>query len=173
MPTTINLSKNRINGTDLPTICPRFDLRQLLVGRYSSNTVMSNSRAPHVSQLSIELPGVKHYITGHNEEGKAIVASEREAQWKAFDDKTMAFNQVYTTNFPAQLADQTDINAHDNLMKAGTLGLVKKNGVVCRMVRHCPPATSRRHVPVHCCSSPAPLTSGADIRSTSRLNTNA
>jgi len=112
-----------------------FDTPHLFVERHLSITTMANSRAPHVSQLSTELPGVKHYITGHNEEGKAIVASEREAQWKAFDDKTMAFNQVYTTNFPAQLADQADINAHDDLMKAGTLGLVKKSGVVCRMVR--------------------------------------
>lgn len=125
---------------------------------------MADSRAPHVSQLSTELPGVKHYITGHNDEGKAIVTSERHAQWKAFDDKTMAFNQVYTTNFPAQLADQADINAHDDLMKAGTLGLVKKSGVVCRMVRCCRPRTYRQSLLTTNASLTPLLTHGAFIR---------
>lgn len=104
---------------------------------------MTSSRAPHVSQLSTELPGVKRYFTGHNEEGKAIVTSERDAEWRAYDDKTMAFNQVYTTSFPANLDDESDIKAHDELMKAGTLGLVKKNGVVCRMVRQIHSSSSR------------------------------
>lgn len=50
--------------------------------------------------------------------------------------KTMAFNQIYTDDFPADLTDEKDVKSHDEIIASGKLGLVRKNGVVCRMVRY-------------------------------------
>lgn len=47
----------------------------------------------------------------------------------------MAFNQIFTTDFPSDLSDEKDIKNHDDIIASGTLGLVRKNGTVCRMVR--------------------------------------
>jgi len=47
----------------------------------------------------------------------------------------MGFNVVYTDIFPADLTAEQDIKAHDETMSSGKLGLVKKDGVVCRTVR--------------------------------------
>ena len=81
------------------------------------------------------LPGVTTYFTGHNGEGQAIVQEKRPANWSPLDKDQLAFNVAYTTNFPADLNNSMDIKAHDNVLKDGNLGLVKKNGVVCRQVR--------------------------------------
>jgi hypothetical protein len=51
----------------------------------------------------------------------------------------MAFNVVYSTSsFPASLAADADITAHDNLIKGGKLGLVNPGGTVCRIVDFAP-----------------------------------
>lgn len=84
-------------------------------------------------QLS-PLPPVSTHITGHNSAGKAVIHATRPATWKAFDDNTMAFNQIYTTDFPADLNENRDIVAHDRVIKEGNLGLVKAGGTVCRQV---------------------------------------
>jgi len=47
----------------------------------------------------------------------------------------MGFNVVYTDTFPADLASDKDIQAHHEIMSSGKLGLVKKDGLVCRTVR--------------------------------------
>jgi len=49
--------------------------------------------------------------------------------------KKMGFNVVYTDTFPADLTADHDIAAHDETVSSGKLGLVKKDGVVCRTVR--------------------------------------
>ena len=95
---------------------------------------MSPPRQLNEGQLSKELPAVTHYLTGHDESGKAILDSVRPGKWKAYDDHTMAFNPVYTTTFPADLNKNKDINAHDELIESGKLGLVNPHGTVCRMV---------------------------------------
>lgn len=84
-------------------------------------------------QLATKLPPVHHFITGHDESGKAIVEAMRPAQWKAFDNDAMAFNQVYTTTFPADLNQDKDLKTHDELEASGKLGLVNPHGTVCRM----------------------------------------
>jgi hypothetical protein len=50
----------------------------------------------------------------------------------------MAFNQIFTDEFPADLNNEKDVKLHDDIISSGKLGLVKKNGVVCRMVRLAP-----------------------------------
>jgi hypothetical protein len=51
----------------------------------------------------------------------------------------MGFNVVDTTSeFPANLNSDADIDKHDDLMATGKLGLVNKRGTVCRIVDFAP-----------------------------------
>lgn len=97
---------------------------------------MSTSRSQNPGQVSASLPGVTHYLTGHDAStGKAIVQSTREGSWNGLFDNSIAFNVVYTTSeFPVSLADDKDITTHDELVSSKKLGLVNPNGTVCRMV---------------------------------------
>ncbi|MCJ1423111.1 hypothetical protein MMC29_000992 [Sticta canariensis] len=97
---------------------------------------MSTSRSQNPGQLSTNLPGVTHYVTGHDPAtGKAIVQSTREGSWNPVLGSSVAFNVVYTTSeFPASLKDDKDITTHDELMSSNKLGLVNPKGTVCRMV---------------------------------------
>ncbi|KAI4854091.1 hypothetical protein E4T44_00412 [Aureobasidium sp. EXF-8845] len=99
----------------------------------------SSSRLPNAGQLAKDLPGLTTYITGHRDDGKAVIETSREANWSSYDDNLMAFNVVYTTSeFPASLNDGKDLTTHDKLISTGTLGLVNKNGTVCRVVDFAP-----------------------------------
>ncbi|KAM0244309.1 hypothetical protein ACHAP5_006325 [Fusarium lateritium] len=86
------------------------------------------------------LPSPNFYLTGHNEStGKAIVQEKRKGTWQAYDDKLMAFNVAYTTSeFPPSLNNDSDVKKHDELLSSGKLGLVNKNGTVCRIVDFAP-----------------------------------
>lgn len=101
---------------------------------------MSTSRSQNPGQLSTNLPGVTHYLTGHDPAtGKAIVQSTREGSWDPVLGSSVAFNVVYTTSeFPASLNDDRDITTHDELMSSKKLGLVNLKGTVCRMVDFAP-----------------------------------
>ncbi|KAF7550429.1 hypothetical protein G7046_g8022 [Stylonectria norvegica] len=90
-------------------------------------------------QLS-NLPSPSFFLTGHDAStGKAIVQEKRSGTWQAYDDKLMAFNVVYTTSeFPPSLNDDADIKQHDAVVSSGKLGLVNKNGSVCRIVDFAP-----------------------------------
>lgn len=98
-----------------------------------------DSRAQQEGQVS-NLPGLTTFITGHDAStGKSVVKSTRPGTWTSYDDKLMGFNVVYTTSsMPASLESDRDISAHDDLMKAGTLGLVNPGGSVCRIVDFAP-----------------------------------
>ncbi|KAK5149338.1 hypothetical protein BJ546DRAFT_158679 [Cryomyces antarcticus] len=99
----------------------------------------SSSQPPNPGQLPSNLPGVSAYLTGHNEQGQAIVQSARPGKWTAFDGDKMEFDVVYTTSqFPADLNDDKDIQAHDALMGSKKLGLVNPGGSVCRVVDFAP-----------------------------------
>lgn len=80
------------------------------------------------------------YLTGHNESsGEAIIQEKRQGSWTVYDDRKMAFNVVYTTSqFPVSLEGEADIKTHDAVMAGGSLGLVNKNGTVCRIVDFAP-----------------------------------
>lgn len=100
---------------------------------------MSDSpRPPNEGQLS-PLPGVTHFITGHDAAGKAVVRDTRPGNWTIFPDHQMAFNVAYTTSeFPASLNDDRDITTNDALLASCNLGLVNPHGTVCRIVDFAP-----------------------------------
>jgi hypothetical protein len=88
------------------------------------------------------------YITGHDADTrKAIVQSTRPASWQVPPGHNLGFNVIYTTSeFPVSLTDDADLTAHDAVLAAGTLGLVRAGGTICRMVDFppgCPPLMHR------------------------------
>ncbi|KAJ5855367.1 uncharacterized protein N7529_009311 [Penicillium soppii] len=83
------------------------------------------------------LRGVTRHITGHNESGKAIVQSSSPGQWQSFEESAMAFNVVYTSQFPADLNNDADIKKHEQL-QTSKMGLVNPGGTVCRIVDFAP-----------------------------------
>lgn len=100
---------------------------------------MSNPRLPNKGQLS-RLPGLTHYITGHDSETcQAIIREERPASWQTLDNGQISLHAVYVTSeFPPNLNGDADIASNDELLSAGTLGLVHKGGIVCRIVDFAP-----------------------------------
>ncbi|KAI0844244.1 hypothetical protein F5Y00DRAFT_266779 [Daldinia vernicosa] len=100
----------------------------------TSGSGTSNEPAKPSPQLSPDLPSTTTYLTGHNDEGKAIVQSARPAAWKAFEGGIMGFNQIYTNKFLPDLNNDADIKFHDEIIAGGNLGLATKGGTVCRMV---------------------------------------
>lgn len=95
------------------------------------------ARDKNPGQLS-PLPGVTTYLTGHDGAGQAVVQEKRSGKWRSFENDNLAFNVVYTTSFPADMNDSRDVKAHDETLASGSLGLVKKNGVICRQVKFSP-----------------------------------
>jgi quercetin dioxygenase-like cupin family protein len=94
-----------------------------------------SSQQPQIS----DLPAITTYLTGHNSSNKAIIEQSRPANWTVYDNKEMAFNVAYTTSqFPANLNNNTDIQTHDKITSSGKLGLVNPNGTVCRTVDFAP-----------------------------------
>lgn len=108
---------------------------------------MANPRPPNEGQLSSGLPGVTHYITGHDSStSKAIVQSTRPGSWVPVLKGANGFDVVYTTSeFPASLNGDKDLKAHDELMSSKKLGLVSPNGTVCRIVDFAPGAEPLMH----------------------------
>ncbi|KAL2818148.1 hypothetical protein BDW59DRAFT_152204 [Aspergillus cavernicola] len=92
------------------------------------------------------LGGITRYITGHDTAGKAIVQTENPAEWKAYENKSMAFTVGYTTSqFPADLNNDADLKKHEEVIEAGQLGLVNPNGTVCRFVDFAPKGAPLMH----------------------------
>ena len=101
---------------------------------------MSGSRPQNEGQLSTNLPGLTHYITGHDAStGKAIIQSTRPGSWVPVLKGANAFNVIYTTSeFPVSLNNDRDLQTHDEVLSSKKLGLVNKNGTVCRIVDFAP-----------------------------------
>ena len=96
------------------------------------------SRPPSENQAS-PLAGTTTYLTGHDPKtGHAIVHSSRPPAWKPYENNVMGMGVVYTTSFPANLTDDTDIATHDKLLSSEKLGLVNPGGTVCRTVDFSP-----------------------------------
>ncbi|KAJ5115497.1 hypothetical protein NUU61_001256 [Penicillium alfredii] len=90
--------------------------------------------------------GVTRHITGHDASGNAVIHSSTPGQWKSFEGSSMAFNVVYTTSqFPADLNQEADIDAHEKIQQSGQLGLVNPRGTVCRIVDFAPNNTPIVH----------------------------
>jgi hypothetical protein len=101
---------------------------------------MASPRPPNPTQIENNLPGLTTHITGHDvSNGKSMVQESRPGTWSVYDDKLMAFNVVYTTSqFPANLNNDADLKAHNDIVSQGKLGLVNSNGTVCRVVDFAP-----------------------------------
>ncbi|GAB1744807.1 hypothetical protein NU219Hw_g2728t1 [Hortaea werneckii] len=98
-------------------------------------------RKPTPNQLSQALPGPTAYLTGHNEStGKAILHSSRPVEWQRYDEDKLGMSVAFTTQFPADLNSNADIQSHDAKMAAagGKLGLVSGGGTVLRYVDFAP-----------------------------------
>lgn len=93
--------------------------------------------ASNTSQLS-PLPAVTRHITGHNENGKAVIHSSTPAEWQSLGESQMAFNVVYTNQFAPDLNDDADIKTHETLTQSDKMGLVNPGGTVCRIVDFAP-----------------------------------
>lgn len=108
---------------------------------------MSDPRTPNPGQLAPDLPGVTHYLTGHDEvTGKAIIHSVRPGNWTALLDNTLSFNVVYSASqFPVSLDENIDIKTHDDLVAGGALGLTIPHGTVARMVDFAPASEPFMH----------------------------
>ncbi|CAG8417508.1 unnamed protein product [Penicillium salamii] len=91
------------------------------------------------------LRGITRHITGHNDAGKAVIHSSTPGQWQSFEQAAMAFNVVYTSQFPADLNNDADIKKHEETQQAEQLGLVNPGGTVCRIVDFAP----NNHAVVH------------------------
>ncbi|KAI0379041.1 hypothetical protein F5Y04DRAFT_139563 [Hypomontagnella monticulosa] len=89
--------------------------------------------SPEVA-TGLGFPATTTYVTGHNEEGKAIVHSARPAAWKPFEGGIMGFNQIYTNQFLPDLNNDADIKFHEEVISGGNLGLAMKGSTVLRMV---------------------------------------
>ncbi len=99
-------------------------------------------------QISDLRPIITHF-TGHNQDGKGIIQESRPATWSIYDDNKMAFNVAYTTSqMPVDLVDDADIKRHNEVVNPNReppLGLVNKNGTVCRVVDFSPGYVSLMH----------------------------
>ena len=108
---------------------------------------MSTSRPQNPTQISNNLPGVTHHITGHDAAtGKAVIHSTSEGTWTSFLGNSFAMSVVYTTSeFPVSLNDDKDIVKHDEVISSKKLGLVNSNGTVCRLVDFKPESDPMMH----------------------------
>lgn len=101
--------------------------------------------ASNPGQIS-PLRGVTRHITGHDASGNAVIQSSSPGQWRLYEENAMAFNVVYTTSqFPADLNNDADLRAHENVMQSGQLGLVNPHGTVCRIVDFAPNSRALVH----------------------------
>lgn len=99
---------------------------------------MTESRPPNKGQLS-SLPGLTHYITGHDKSGQAIVQEERPAQWRTFDKDQVSLHEIYVTSeFPPNLNNDADLAESDKIMAPSDVGLIHNGGIVCRIVDFAP-----------------------------------
>lgn len=105
----------------------------------SSNSAPSPSKPTTVSEPISDLPQQQRFITGHNPDGTARVASRSPFTWSIHDEGKLAFAVPYTTSgFPADLNGDADIHAHEALASSGRLGLVNPGGTVLRCVDFAP-----------------------------------
>jgi quercetin dioxygenase-like cupin family protein len=92
------------------------------------------------------LPKIHRLITTHDERsGQAIIHSFEPGLWQPMRNNTVALDLVYTTSeFPVQMNNDVDIQAHDKLAEKG-VGLVNPSGSLCRMVDFSPSNNPMMH----------------------------
>ena len=86
------------------------------------------------------------HITSHNASGQAMLQSSKKVQATAYPEHNFQATLFYTTSeMPADLNDEADIKLHDGVVSNGSLGVVKKNGTVCRIADFAPRSTGVMH----------------------------
>ncbi len=100
---------------------------------------MGDSSAPADNGKLSNLPQPHRFITGHDCEGKAIVHSHNDFEWKSYDKDHLAFSVAYTTSeFPPDLNNDVDVEEHKRVLASEKLGLVNPKGTVLRCVDFAP-----------------------------------
>lgn len=100
---------------------------------------------PGKPQLSDTLPTLQRFVTGHNEQGKAIVKTSDISRWQHFGNGTLAYNVLYSTVFPANLEKDADFASHEAVQDTGRLGTVRPGGVVLRVCDFSPSYPGKMH----------------------------
>ncbi|KAL1895943.1 hypothetical protein Sste5346_005042 [Sporothrix stenoceras] len=98
-------------------------------------------RPPTENQLATALPGPTVFVTGHGDDGAAVLHSRRPVKWVTYDEGEMQMSVGWTTSkFPADLTDDCDVVAHDARIAqgSGATGLVLGGGTVLRYVDFAP-----------------------------------
>lgn len=87
------------------------------------------------------------HITTHNADGKSTLHSTGPSQWSWVEEVGVGLNAVYTTStMPVSMNDDADIKSHEAVVASGpNLGLVQKNGTVCRFVDYAPGSPPLMH----------------------------
>lgn len=99
---------------------------------------MTNTGTPNKGQMS-QLPGLTHYITGHDQKGRAIIQQEKPAEWREFGGSQTSLHEIYATSgFPPNLNKDADIAESNKILSSPDLGLVHPGGIVCRIVDFAP-----------------------------------
>lgn len=85
------------------------------------------------------LPPPTIHITSHNNAGQAKVHSSTNEPMRPYPGMRTSTNLVYTTSqFPADLNNDTDLAQHTAVKEGGKLGIVHPGGTVCRIVDFAP-----------------------------------
>ncbi|CAP98019.1 hypothetical protein E8E15_011594 [Penicillium rubens] len=98
---------------------------------------MEEARVPNNGRLS-QLPGLTHLVTGHDEDGHAIIQEERAAPWRTLNSQTSLHEVYATSKFPPNLNDDADMIESKQILATEDLGLVHPGGIICRIVDFAP-----------------------------------
>ena len=92
-----------------------------------------------IQSLPSGYPHPTVFTTGHNKAGQSIVQTKNPSKWVSVKSDRYSVSVINTTKgFPVDLNGDADIKSHADLMAKGTLGLVRKDGIVCRMLDFSP-----------------------------------
>ena len=81
----------------------------------------------------------KVFLTGHNDEGQAIVQESYGAKEKIFSQHAFTNHHLYCTKgHPVDLNDHADIKGYKEWAASERVGITVKNGTVCRYVNLAP-----------------------------------
>lgn len=110
------------------------------------DSTTTKSKLEYGPQICGDLPEIHRFVTGHDSSGKAIAVVKDVPRWAHYAKKSRAYNVLYTTQkFPADMSDDQDVQAHEELLKSGSLGLVVPGGTVLRIVDFAPNVPAAMH----------------------------
>jgi hypothetical protein len=131
----------------LRAICADWSFSQIVVSENIKDNGRRDSQYAHFQRriYAFSLYNPTIHITSHNASGQALQSSKK-AQATAYPEHNFQATLLYTTSdMPADLNDEADIKLHDDIVSSGSLGVVKKNGTVCRFADFAPCSTGFMH----------------------------